>query len=261
MPLERFLEAARGRRVLILAGIEGMHADGLLNREMYRAWAYHCWQIGVHGLHLYNNCYNHLNGAGPHPVEELHDPRWLARLDKRYVVTRTIPGKNVPDLSDKTLSYPKQLPRRLDPKLPVSIFITIDDDFESARDEDLLSSLILRLRVVEMTSRDRIDVRVNGQSIPLDRMKIRGSQWEGRRANFPGAYPAPPWRANASGAYLWILCDVSHRPRARRGPNEIEVILVEKNPEVVAPLELYNVEIDVRYRRAEKEGNYQLGQF
>lgn len=261
MPLEPFFDAARGRRVLVFAGIEGLQADGVLSREMYRAWAFHSWKTGADGLHLFNNCYDPIHVGRPHPVQELHDPDWLNRLDKRYVVTRTMPGRLTPDISDRTLSYPKLLPRRLEERQPLTLPITVHDDIASARLENTLESLTLRVRVMEFTSGDRIEIRVNGQPIASSDIRIRGSQWERRQANVPGAYAESPWRADASGCYSWFLCDLTNHPSMKTGTNEISVTLVEKNREVVAPLEVYNLEVDVKYRAAPAEGNCRLGRF
>jgi len=264
MPTEPFLEAARGRSTLVFAGIEGLHPDGVLSRQMYRAWAYHYWKIGADGLHLFNNCYNFIYGGGPHPIDELHDPAWLARLGKRYVVTRAMPDNAARQASDAALSYPKQLPRDLAQSADGSgaaVTITIDDDLDSARESDLLEALTLRLRIMELTSADRIEIKVNGSAVEERRTSIRGSGWGRRQVNLPGAYPEPPWSAGTSGAYRWILCDLTRADHLRTGANEIEVILAEKNPEVIASPALYNVEVDVKYRCPEHEGNRDMGRF
>jgi len=260
MPMGPFLEAARGKSTLVFAGIEGLQPDGVLSREMYRAWAYHYWRMGVDGLHLFNNCYNFIYGGGPHPINELHDPAWLARLAKRYVVTR-LPDDAVRRASNAALSYPKQLPRELAENVSVAIAITIDDDLDRARENGVLEALTLRLRIMELSSADRVELKVNGRAVEECCIRIRGSGWGRRQVNLPGAYPEPPWSADASGAYRWILCDLTHTDHLRTGPNEIEVTLVRKNPEVRASPVLCNVEVDVKYRRHEDEGNLEMGRF
>lgn len=266
MPMEPFLEAAKNRDVLVFAGIEGLQPDGMLCREMYRAWAYHYWTMGVDGLHLFNNCYNHLNGGGPHPVEELHDPVWLARLGKRYVVTRTMAGPTRSEGTDPALSYPKQLPRELsssDDGRGETIAIQIDDDLEAARGNGTLDAVTLRLRVMELTSYDAIGVKVNGRPVPDDLIRIRGggSRWGRRQVNLPYTYAQPPWSESDSGQHQWILCDLTLPFHLQPGRNEVEVILTRKEPDVLAPRVLYNVEVDVKYRDLSHESNLDLGRF
>ena len=264
MPLEPFLEAARDKDVLVFAGIEGLQADGVLSREMYRAWAYHYWQTGVDGLHLFNNGYNHIYGGGPHPVDELHDPDRLATLGKRYVITRTLPGRPYIEHGDPLLSYPKQLPRELsttgDGKGEL-FEIHVDDDLEHARDADILEALVLRLRITELTRLDRIAIRMNGELLDEENLRVRGSGWARRLANLPNVYNAPTWSATTSGSYRWILCDLTQCDCLRSGSNQIEVSLNEKNPDVIAPLCVYNIEVDVKYRHIQHEGNEDTGRF
>ena len=264
MPVEPFLEASRGRNTLVFAGIEGLQPDGVLSREMYRAWAYHYWRMGVDGLHLFNNCYNFIYGGGPHPIDELHDPERLSRLGKRYVVTRGMPDNPYRQAGDAALSYPKQLPRELGASgngsgTPVTI--TIDDDLEKALRENVLEALTLRLRIMELTSADTVEIKVNGKSVDESHIRIRGSGWDRRQVNLPGTYPEPPWSADTSGAYRWIFCDMTRAGYLHTGANEIEVILTKKNPEVLAVPVLYNIEVDVRYRQAKREGNRDMGRF
>ncbi len=264
MPLEPFIEAAKGKDVLVFAGIEGLQADGILSREMYRAWAYHYWKMGVDGLHLFNNCYNFIYGAGAHPVEELHDPDWLAHLGKRYAVTRTSLGASWSEKSDPLLSYPKQLPRTLqlsDDGRGEIVTINVDDDLDQAKQADILESLGLMLRVTEKTLLDKIVVKVNGQIIPENIIRIRGSGWDRKQARLPNVYNEPPWTDDTSGSYRWVFCDLSQGDYLRTGSNEIEVILTEKNPAVLAPLQLYNVEVDIKYRHIQHEGNRDTGRF
>lgn len=264
MPLGSFLEASEGKETLILAGLEGSQADGVLNREMYRAWAYHYWKMGVDGLHLFNNCYNHILGGGLHPVDELHDPERLARLGKRYIVTRTLIGRAYSEISDPVRSYPKQLPLTLETSKDghgQSVTINLDDDLEAAQTSDTLESLTLRLRVTDLTRHDKISVKVNGRDVPAKCMKIRGSGWGRRQIGLPYAYAAPLWSEDTSESYRWILCDLSREGHLHTGANQVEVILTEKNPDVLAPPKLYNVEIDVKYRDTSHEGNRDMGRF
>lgn len=262
MPLEPFLRAARNRDVLVFAGIEGLQPDGVLSREMYRAWAFHYWQAGVDGLHLFNNCYNFIYGGGPHPISELHDPEWLQRLDKRYAVTRATPENELRQASDAALSYPKQLPQPLTAAgSTAEVRITVDDDVDSAPAANALAALTLRLRVMELSTADRLRVQLNGIDIPEQRIRIRGSGWERRQANLPGTYREGPVDDDACGAWQWVFCDLTGTGLLRSGVNTVSVELTAKNPDVLAPPVLYNVEIDIRYRRPEAEGNRQLGSF
>ena len=264
MPLEPFLEAAAGKDVLVFAGIEGLQPDGVLSREMYRAWAFHYWKTGVYGLHLFNNCYNFIYGGGPHPIDELHDPGWLARLGKRYVVTRSMVENALRMQSEEALSYPKPLPCELAERGDGSgtvVPITIDEDLEKARREGVLDALTLRLRLAELTNADRIALKVNGEVVEEDRIRIRGSDWDKRQANLPGVYAPTAWQPGASGICRWLLCDLTDTSHLQTGRNEIEVVLAQKNPEVTALPALYNLEVDVKYRRPASEGNRDTGRF
>lgn len=160
------------------------------------------------------------------------------------------------------LSYRKQLPRPLTPRADgARVTICVDDDLPAARADDALAALTLRLRIMEMTGRDRVTVRVNGRPVPDALVRVRGSSWDRRLTNVPYTYAAPPWREDASGAWQWVFCDLTNSDHLVQGVNAIEVILTEKNPEVLAPLVLYNVEIDVKYRRGPDEGNLGTGRF
>jgi hypothetical protein len=139
--------------------------------------------------------------------------------------------------------------------------IHVDDDLEHARDADILEALVLRVRITELTRLDRIAIRMNGELLDEENLRVRGSGWARRLTNLPNVYNAPPWSATTSGSYRWILCDLTQCDCLRSGSNQIEVSLNEKNPDVIAPLCVYNIEVDVKYRHIQHEGNEDTGRF
>ena len=249
MPVGEFLEAAKGTGCKVFASIEFAEMpvlrDAAATARVVRAAAMGYWQAGVDGIHLFNtHVFPHYFKQDMPFLMEVGSPRILQYLDKHYMVTR---ASNHDDAA--IFSYPKQLPvtlKRSEPGKGARIRLRVGDDLERARRLGIAADVKLRLRVLNLTSSDRLEVRFNGAS--LDEASCRSAFFPNGEAGglhqysfFADAYFGVP------GPYHWLELKLDGASLPRAGMNEVEVSLRERNPEVTVDPILNDVELTVRY--------------
>jgi hypothetical protein len=254
MPVEEFLAAGAGTGCKVFASIEMAELPLLETAEatnrLIRAAAMHYWQAGVDGIQLFNmHIHPHYFRQAMPFLREIGDPERLQRLDKHYIATRASNYDHV-----ARFSYPKPLPAALQPNPPANRAVATLQvgDAELSRRTGLRSvaSVTLRLRLAGLTTRDRLEFRLNGQR--LDASMARSTfcpTGESRGLHqisfFAEAYYGHP------GPYHWIefALDAAHYPKT--GANEVEVILRQRNAEVSEDVVLHDVELLITYEDRE----------
>ena len=239
VPVETFVEAARGTGVQVLAQNLGLFWWGrplsarvlwnepdLFTPEMCRASAATYWQAGVDGICLWNNHLIRFNRDLEYdrqPWKEIADPALIAKRDKHYVVDNP---HNWQDVAAELGAPPVPagpLPVALQHAGDTaSVKIDIADDAERGNGPE---ETVLRLLVINLTSQDHVEYTLNGK--PLD-----------------------PSRAQSRLLYNDCWTDFHLQPGTlKRGWNQLTVTVTARNPRVAAPLTLESVEVIVRYPR------------
>ncbi len=199
--------------------------------QMIRAAACNYWEQGVDGL-----CCAHWCGNWPYGPEfyeqlrELPFPEVMAARDKIYAVP-TVTGRS-PEPADGN-----QLPAPLEPGVPVRLQVPVSDDLPRQEAAGRLHEVILRIRVTRVTERDRLRFRLNGSELPADRL---------RRIDHVYQISAPRFRSHSS---YWFVFKPGPGELPLRGGNEIEVTLLERDPELTPEMEVRDVELEIRYLR------------
>jgi|GEM_PF-424884 hypothetical protein len=173
--------------------------------EMYRAFGQTARRQGIDGLYL-----GYLRWPFSQvEYEILRDaayPEPFARRDKRYLLQPLESGLVLEELVDYQGGYPKK-PHRSEDEITdpperylpidlvvgetVSIPIIVSDDLESARADGELRKPILTLRFSQYCVEDEIEIRFNGDVLPVEKADVtdelavtmpvspRGSSFEG----------------------------------------------------------------------------------
>jgi len=237
VPVESFVEAARGTGVQVLAQNLGLfwwgrpfsprvlwHEPDLFTPEMCRASAATYWQAGVDGIYLWNNHLIKFNRDVEYdrrPWKEIADPELIARRDKHYVVDNPHDWHNVASELGAPPVPAGPLPVALSgPGDIANVKIDIADDLDC---DDGPVAVLLRLLVVNLTSQDSIAYTLNGKALD-------------------------PAQAQTRLLYNDCWIDFPVQPEALRpGWNELAVTVVARNSRVAAPLTLGSVEVIIQY--------------
>jgi uncharacterized lipoprotein YddW (UPF0748 family) len=227
--------AAKGSACRVHAAIQSYVdsdriAEGTV--EMVRAAACNYWAQGVHGLYLASWFGNWPYQASFYQkLRELPHPDIMATKDKFYFVPTTTGRYEKPALEP---GLTMQLPIRLEIKQPARVEFTVADDLPRWRKAGRVHEVLLRFRILETTELDRWRFRFNGETLPNSRL---------RKINEMYKMSAPRYRV--FGYWFVYRLDPEHWPK--RGPNELEVTLQERDPDVVPPLVLRDVELEIKY--------------
>ena len=204
--------------------------------EMIRAAACNYWDQEVDGL-----CLVHWYGNWPYGPEfyeqlrELPHPEVMAVRDKFYFIP-TPPGRSLgqpPSEEVRTM----QLPADLQVGTPVSVHLPISDDIPRLDAVGRVHEVLLRVRIMLATERDRLSFELNGVELPADLRRTIGHVY---------MLDAPRYRSHSSYWYIFKL-DRAHWPV--RGENRIGVTLHERDPETMPSHFVRDVELEVKYLR------------
>ena len=251
MPVEEFVDAAKGTDCKVFAGIELAEMPALENSlataKMIRAAALAYWKAGAEGIHVYNpHVITHYLRQELPFLREIGDPRLLEYLDKHYMATR---ASNYDDIA--WYSYPKELPVALE-EAPLGegqkVHVKVGDELEKAACVGITAEVTLRLRLIAMTPEDKVEFRFNGTMLDQGDCKSTlfpmGESGALRQYSFMGdCYFGLP------GPYHWLEFSLGEETLPRLGINEVEVILRERTPGVTEGLILNDVEITIEYRK------------
>ena len=226
LPVEEYVEAARGTRTQIVAQGLGLfqqprplsakliwNEKDYYTAEMCRAVAAAHYRAGAQGIFVFNNHYLQVVRDRQYdrlPWKELGDPQVIARKDKHY-------------LADQQKWGAGRLPLDL-AKVGEEVEVSLDvaDDLEAASREGVLKSATLRLLVDQLTPQDRLEVTLNGRPIgDPDTQHVFFNE---------------TWLEFAAGP-----------PQLKQGWNRIGTAVRARNPQITSPLSLKSVEILVNY--------------
>ncbi|MDA0333808.1 MAG: hypothetical protein O2782_01425 [bacterium] len=229
MPIDWLVAAAAATPVSVYAMMQPYYVDEsrplnwrqYASAPMYRAAAANAWQRGVDGLYAW---FMHWPpGATERAIlTELAHPEQLHRQDRHYVLRRSTQVTGDTD-------YPAHLPLRFAPATDLGkgqqIPFTIADD--PATDAHA-TQVTLRLAITDLTSADRFDLQLNGQSLAaLPR----------RRS---------PMRDIDPYAGQWLEIDLRSQP-PKRGANVLQITLLSRPEDLASDLILEDAELIVGY--------------
>ena len=204
--------------------------------EMVRATASNYWTQGIDGLNLVHWAGNWPYGPDFYEqLRELPDPEVMAARDKIYAI---------PTPTGRTAENPKvdpglalQLPAHLELDRPVKLDLPVSDNLPYWDERGRIHEVILRLRLMRATERDRLHFKLNGTELPTQLL---------RTINHTYQLSAPRFRSHSSYWYIFRL-DRDHWPLL--GDNALEVILGKRDPEATPLLWVRDVELEIRYLR------------
>ena len=243
VPVEEYVEACRGTGIQVIAQNLGLFWWGrafsagvlfgeptVFSTEMCRASAATYWRAGVDGLYLWNNQLirfsRDINYSGQQ-WREIGDPKTLKGRDKHYLANKTPARKTTATESQPPQAQPGPVPMEIDqPGDTAAVRMDIADDVMGAKAGGNLEEATLRILLVNFTSVDDLEFRLNGETLD---------------------------RTGATKYILyneyWLDFDVSSSPALRQGWNDIEIEVKSRNNRIGVPLTLDSVEAIIRYTR------------
>ena len=226
LPVEEYVEAARGTRTQIVAQGLGLfqqprplsakliwNEKDYYTAEMCRAVAAAHYRAGAQGIFVFNNHYLQVVRDRQYdrlPWKELGDPQVIARKDKHYLADQRKWGAG---------RLPLELAQVGD---QVEVSLDVADDLEAASREGVLKSAAVRLLVDQLTPPDRLEVTLNGRPV------------------------GDPDTQHVFFNETWLEFAVGP-PQLQQGWNRIGAAVRARNPQVISPLALKSVEILVKY--------------
>ena len=203
---------------------------------MVRAAATNYWAQGVDGLNLVHWAGNWPYGPSFYEqLRELPHPDVMAVKDKIYAI---------PTPTGRFVAQPKtepglvmQLPAPLSLYQPVALELPISDDLPRWDAAGRVHEVILRIRLMRATDRDRLSFKLNGDELPAHIM---------RKIDHIYQMTAPRYRSHSSYWFVFRL-DEAHWPV--EGTNVVEVTLHERDSEATPLIYVRDVELEVRYLR------------
>ena len=233
------VEAARGSSCRVHAAINGqVHSDRLKNAtiSIMRAAACNYWAQGVDGLYL-DQWYARwpYDASFYEQLREVPYPDVMAPKDKFYYVAT---GANLrAPAPEPTLP----LPQELKTNRPVQAELEIADDLPSWDRLGRVHELLLRFRIGGTTELDRLSFKLNGRKLLQEEM---------RKINQMYVMRGP--RGRIFG--YWFIFRLEPQQWPVKGKNRLEVTLLERDPDVTPPVELRDVELEVKYLRGKHSG-------
>ena len=212
MPIREFVEAAEGTGIPVYGCIEGLKP--IIDENPIRALAARMWSAGA-GVYLYN--YFTLPAEWKRRMlNQIADPKTLARLDKRYEIDHadriqygghggsfqnSVPAAQLPVVLDNTF----------DGQGPI-LRMDIADDVEAASADGSLGRCVLGILLDDFTPLDELDIRLNGEAVPWSSGRTAYLPWpDVGMAGFP-------LMAGKRSIQFDLDC-----PPLRQGENEVEV--------------------------------------
>jgi hypothetical protein len=218
--------------------------------EVSRAWAELHWQTGVDGLLLFNH---YKEGRFPF-INEIGRPERIARLSKTYKVGRKAkdPAVYLQNLNRLMGSYPGgQVPIDIEVNHPIQIHLDCYDDLDTAVADDAIKRIGIQLLfktksrgredmfeflTASLTPEDKFKITVNGAVVPTDSLlPLRPVTLSGVDA---------PYKMNTIYGVEWTQ-PIS---TIRKGANNIQIELVQRNPQIKNTLVLDGAQMQVEYR-------------
>ena len=211
--------------------------------EMVRATACNYWRQGIDGIYL-----AHWFGNWPYQasfyekLRELPHPDVMDPKDKFYFVP-TVTGRYPdPQLEPGMI---RQLPRELKIGSAETIDLRISDNLARWQAVGRVHAVILRLRILNTTELDRFELRLNGHLLPDSQL---------RKINEMYRMSAPRYR---TGSAYWYVYHLDNELWPQQEHNTLEVLLTERDPDVIPTVSIRDVELETKYRMGK---HYHRGQ-
>ena len=201
--------------------------------EMVRAAACNYWDQGVDGLYL-----AHWFGNWPYEADfyqklrELPHPEVMAAKDKIYALPTMTGRYPEPEGEPGTT---RQLPAALAPGGSARLDLPISDDLPRWRRAGRVHRVVLRLRIMNVTERDRFSFKLNGKVLPAALL---------RQINEMYRMSAPRYR---TGSGYWFVFTLERPHWPRKGDNKVEVTLEKRDGGVSPEVFVRDVELEVKY--------------
>ena len=208
--------------------------------EMSRAVAGNYLAAGADGVYLADLQWPHTN-TEYEVLREMADPDAYARKTKHYpIAPRTArPDPYLPE---------RVMPVTLDQGTTASVSVLVNDDFDSAIEDDELESVTLGVRLVQPHPNDTITYKINGHELSTDEAKV--THFYGGLVPYMPVKVGMPQRINT---HYWFEFDVPPDV-IRRGENVVEVTMERRWERFLADRVLQSVEIWVRYKEPADPG-------
>ena len=230
------VEAVKGTSCRVHAALHShVDSDRLAEAtiEMIRAATCNYWAQGVDGLYL-----AHWFGNWPYPasfyekLRELPHPDIMAPRDKHYYVP-TETGRYPRPVTEPGVDM--DLPAALDVDKPTRVRFRTSDDLPHWHKTGRVHDVLLRVRIMNTTERDRLRFRLNNKDLPAEHL---------RKINQMYRMSAPRYRTG-SGYWFVYRTDRAHWPG--KGLNTLEVTLLKRDPDITSQIYLRDVELEVKY--------------
>ena len=230
--LRSLVESAKGTQCRIHAAIDSnVDSDrlGEASIEMIRAAACNYWAQGIDGLYISQWFTNWPYDASFYEkLRELPHPDIMAPKDKVYHIP-TVGGRfSSPELTS-------QLPADLEVKAPIQLALTISDDLLRWEQVGRIHEVLLRVRIMNTTENDSLRFQLNGTELPGHLLRKINEMYRMR---------APRYRTGPGYWFIYRL-DPSHWPQ--KGNNVLEIMLLERDPDVTPQLYVRDVELEIKY--------------
>ena len=128
---------------------------------------------------------------------------------------------------------------------PAKIQFNISDDLSRWHKTGRVHEVLLRVRIMNTTERDRLRFRLNGKELPAALLRIINEMY---------GMSAPRYRTG-SGYWFVYRLDRTHWPK--RGQNALEVTLLKRDSAVIPEVFIRDVELETKYLMGK---NYHRGQ-
>jgi hypothetical protein len=203
--------------------------------EMTRATATNFYHAGADGMYLADLHWPHAHDEYE-LIREMADPDAYARKTKHYsVAVRTArPDRYLPE---------RVLPVTLDEGTTARVTVLVNDDFDSAIDDDELENVTLGIRLIQPHPNDTITYKINGHDL---------QQSDAKMTHFYGGLvsymPTKMGMADRINTHRWFDFDVPFDV-IRKGENVVEVSMVSRWDGFDAERVVQSVEIWTRYKQ------------
>ena len=128
-----------------------------------------------------------------------------------------------------------RLPVNLIPNKPVDLKVTISDDLPRWDKVGRVHKVLLRLRLMNLTELDRVNVRLNGKRIPDSQT---------RKINQTYRMSAPRYR---TGSGYWFIYDLDRDLWPVTGENTLQINLSKRDDNLNQQVSVRDVELEIKY--------------
>ena len=224
MPIDWLVEAAHAADAAVYGSLQPYVSDESVGAERVcpspahlRAAATSLLDRGCDGLYAWFMPWP-LGDRERSALSELGDRDLMREKDKHYVLARRS--------ADTENQYPVALPVEIaaDDRAQHTIPFYLADDVQEGR----VSQVLLRIKIVDLVSDDRLEIALNGQSL------------QGEICRREYGYKVAPYQS------MWLVFDLQ-RVRPQEGANRLEIALLGRPNDLVGSLRVTDVEVEVKY--------------